>query len=91
MWLRRTSCLGVVLFVLSMAGCKRADDNPPATSYRVDNFTYNSDGSSHTIRGAYVAPAFFQAVKARPLLGRVFLSEEYQAGRGPVVVLCNRF
>ena len=41
--------------------------------------------------GAYAAPAFFQAVKARPLLGRVFLSEEYQAGRGPVVVLCNRF
>ena len=91
MWLRRTSCLGVVLFVLSIAGCTRADDNPPATSYRVDNFAYNSDGSSQTIRGAYVTPAFFQAVKARPLLGRVFLSEEYQSGRGPVVVLCNRF
>src|SRR6266403_6354648 len=82
MWLRWTSCLGVVLFVLSMTGCSRADDNPPAASYRVDNFAYNSDGSSQTIRGAYVTPAFFQAVKARPLLGRVFLSEEYQSGEG---------
>jgi hypothetical protein len=52
---------------------------------------YTVDVSSQTIRDAYVTPVLFQAVKARPLLGRVFLSEEYQSGRGPEVVLCNRF
>ena len=72
MRLIRTSCLGVVLFVLSMAGCSRADDNSPATSYRVDNFAYTLDGSSQTIRGAYVTSAFFQAVKARPYSAAFF-------------------
>jgi putative ABC transport system permease protein len=92
MRLERIYGLAAVLFFLSMAGCSsRADDSPPANSYRLDNFVYTVDGSSQTIRGAYVTPAFFQAVKARPLLGRVFLSDEYQSGRGPVVVLCNRF
>jgi putative ABC transport system permease protein len=90
MWLERMCSLGLALCLLSMAGCSRADDNPPAASYREDNFAYNSDGNSQTIRGAYVTPAFFQVAKARPLLGRVFLSEEYQSGRGPVVVLSNR-
>lgn len=90
MRLERIYSFGAALCLLSMAGCIHADDNPPATSYRADNFAYNSDGGSQTIRGAYVTPAFFQAVKARPLLGRVFLSEEYQSGRGPVVVLCSR-
>jgi hypothetical protein len=91
MRLERIYFLGAVLCFLSMAGCGRADDNPPVSSYRVDNFAYNLEGGSQTIRGAYVTPAFFQAVKARPLLGRAFLSEEYQSGRGLVVVLCNRF
>ncbi|HEY6392290.1 MAG TPA: ABC transporter permease [Bryobacteraceae bacterium] len=74
-----------------MASCGRADDNPSATSYRVDNFAFSADGISQTIRGAEVTPAFFQAAKTRPLLGRLFLPEEYQSGRRQVVLLCNRF
>jgi len=61
MRLERMWRLGLVLCLLSMAGCSR-----------VHNFEYNSDGSSQTIRGAYVAPAFLQAVRARPLLGPRF-------------------
>jgi len=82
MWLIRTSCLGVALSVLSMAGCNHADDNPPATSYQVDSFAYNSDGSSQTIRGAYVTPAFFQAVKARPFLVAFFSPKSTNPAEG---------
>jgi MacB-like periplasmic core domain len=91
MSLERIYGFGAVLCFLSMAGCSRADENPPATSYRVDNFAYNANGVSQTIRGAYVTPAFFQAVKAQPWLGRFFLADEYQSGRAQVVVLGNRF
>ena len=83
--------LGFVLCFLAMAGYVCADDKAPATSYRVDNFTYNSDSASQTIRGACVTTAFFQALKAQPWLGRLFLADEYQSGRGQVVVLSNRF
>jgi putative ABC transport system permease protein len=90
MQLERKFQLGLVLCILAMAACSRADDDPPATSYRVDNFAYNADGVSQTIRGSYVTPAFFQAVKAQPWLGRIFLADEYQSGRAQVVVLGNR-
>jgi ABC-type antimicrobial peptide transport system permease subunit len=81
----------MVLCFFAAAVYVQADDNPPANSYRVDNLAYASNGASQTIRGAYVTTSFFQAAKAQPWLGRLFLADEYQSGRGQVVVLCNRF
>jgi len=38
-------------------------------------------------RSWVVSPGFFEALGARPMLGRIFLSEEYQAGGSNVVVI----
>jgi len=43
------------------------------------------------VRGASVAPAFFQSAKVPPLLGRGFLPEEYGSDRQQVVMLSERF
>src|SRR3979411_1291853 len=80
-----------VLCLLAMSACDRPIyDKPPANSYRVDDFAFEADGASQTIRGALVTPAFFPATKARPLVGRLFVPEEYQSGRDQIVVLSNR-
>jgi hypothetical protein len=44
-------------------------------------------GTTIAITGALVSDAFFPAAKARPLLGRVFLAEEYHSDRQAVVVI----
>jgi ABC-type antimicrobial peptide transport system permease subunit len=81
----------MVLCLFAVAVHVQADHDPPANSYRVDNFAYASNGASQRIRGAYVTTSFFQAAKTQPWLGRLFLADEYQTSRGQVVVLCNLF
>jgi hypothetical protein len=90
------SCVGIVLCLISLTGCSRfgpkADgDDAPSASYHVDNFTVKYDGNSETIRGASVAPVFFESAKAKPLLGRLFLAEEYPSRGRQVVVVGYRF
>ncbi|MDQ4080620.1 MAG: ABC transporter permease, partial [Gemmatimonadota bacterium] len=43
------------------------------------------DGSERVLVG-YVSPGFFQLMKTRPLLGRIFLPEEERQGAGVVVL-----
>lgn len=45
------------------------------------------DGEPEAIRSWIVSPGFFDALGAQPLLGRIFVPEEYQAGSSPVVVV----
>jgi putative ABC transport system permease protein len=49
-----------------------------------------NSGSSQKVRGASVAPAFFQSAKVPPLLGRGFLPEEYGSGRQQQVVMVSQ-
>lgn len=87
----RSLRIAVVLAVLSMCSCSRrpsAADPPPAT-YRLQSFTLN-DSAPETIQGASVTAAFLPAKKAQPLLGRLFLPAEYQAGAKSVVLVSNR-
>lgn len=95
MWLKPICGLGVTLCLLSMATCdgagsSSARDNPPAISYRVATFSLTSPGIAETIRGAFVTNGFFPAAKTQPLVGRLFLPEEYQSGRHQVVIVSNR-
>src|ERR1700730_3322084 len=88
--------VGVLLCFLALAACDRsgpnsAGNNLPPASYRIDTFAFNSDGLSQTIRAASVKPAFFQASKAQPLVGRLFVTEGDQYGGRDAVVLCNPF
>jgi hypothetical protein len=84
------AALGILCCLPS--GCSdSASSNPPKSSYRVAPFVFSENGSSQKITGALVTPAFFQAAKARPSLGRPFLPEEYKSGGQQVVVIGGRF
>jgi putative ABC transport system permease protein len=96
MWTEWMCRLAAVLCFLSMIACvgpgpDAASDNPPATNFRVASLTLSSDGISQTIRGVSVTPAFFQMTRAQPLVGRLFVPQEYQSGGRQVVVLCHQF
>jgi hypothetical protein len=76
------------------SGCSQSDSastNPPRTTYRVVSFVFSENGSSRKVTGAELTPAFFPAAKARPLLGRLFLPEEYKTGRHQAAVIGERF
>jgi hypothetical protein len=83
-----------VLGCILIAGCVQTREanlaNPPATSYQVGSFELQDGGSRQKVRGASVAPAFFQSAKMPPLLGRGFRPEEYGSGRRQVVMVSHR-
>lgn len=64
---------------------------PPANSYRVERMDARVAGATIAITGALVSDAFFPAAQARPLLGRIFLAEEYHSDRQAVVVISYSF
>jgi hypothetical protein len=50
-------------------------------------FNLSGDGEPETIRGWIVTQGFFETLGAAPLYGRAFLPEEYQPGKGQVIVI----
>jgi putative ABC transport system permease protein len=48
-------------------------------------------GAARTIRATAVSAGFFEVVRARPAIGRVFRQEEDTPGRSHVVILSDRF
>jgi putative ABC transport system permease protein len=48
-------------------------------------------GTARTVNTTFVSAGFFEVVRARPALGRVFRQEEDTPGRKHVVVLSDRF
>ncbi len=59
--------------------------------YRFRSFTLTGGGNAAAIVAGAVGDGFFDVVRARPLLGRVFLPEEDTPARGHVVILSNGF
>jgi putative ABC transport system permease protein len=57
------------------------------------NRSYNMTGlgEPESVSGIAVSPEFFFVLRVQPILGRVFLSEENQDGRGKVAVLSQAF
>ena len=54
-------------------------------------FALTGAGTARTVRATAVSAGFFETVRARPALGRVFRQEEDTPGRKHVVVLSDRF
>ena len=84
----------VLACCLSMAACHPSDSQrgyppPPDHSYRTESLLLTTEGTSHSIRGAFVTPEFIKAVRERPLVGRSFMAEEHQPKSQPVVVLSH--
>ncbi|HET6955485.1 MAG TPA: ADOP family duplicated permease [Vicinamibacterales bacterium] len=59
--------------------------------YRFRPFTLTGGGPAEAVVAGAVGDGFFETLRAKPLLGRVFLSEEDTPARGHVVVLSNGF
>jgi putative ABC transport system permease protein len=59
--------------------------------YRFRPFTLTGGGRAEAVVAGAVGDGFFDILHARPLLGRVFLSEEDSPELGHVVVLSNGF
>ena len=55
-----------------------------------NRFTLTGDGEAVQISGLSVTATFFETLKVRPLLGRIFANGEDQPGRDPTVVLSER-
>jgi predicted permease len=59
--------------------------------YRFREFTLTGSGDATAIVAGSVGADFFEIVRARPALGRVFLPEEDFPGRSRVAILSDRF
>ena len=53
--------------------------------------TLTGDGEPEQLLGTRAAAGYFSVVGVEPMLGRVFLSEEYEPGKGQVVILGHAF
>jgi putative ABC transport system permease protein len=61
----------------------------PCCGFR--DFALTGTGTARTVRAIAVSAGFFEIVRARPALGRVFRQEEHTPGGKYVVVLSDRF
>jgi putative ABC transport system permease protein len=59
--------------------------------YGYSNYSLAGTGDPESVPGIRVSPQFFSVLRIRPMVGRIFLPEENQAGRGRVVVLSQSF
>jgi predicted permease len=59
--------------------------------YRFRQFALTGDGQARALVAGAVGADFFQVLRARPALGRVFLPEEDSPGRSHVAVLSDAF
>ena len=61
---------------------------PPAGSFEADSSGLTHDGRSLPVLVATVSPAYFDSLKAQPLLGRSFVASDYGGAR-PTAVLAH--
>jgi putative ABC transport system permease protein len=59
--------------------------------YRFRQFTLTGGANAESIVAGAVGDGFFEVTGTKPVLGRVFLPEEDQPGRGHVVILSDKF
>ena len=92
----RMTSIQVLACCLSMVACQQSNRQrynsapaPPNTTYRTESVVLTTKDTSRTIRGAFVTPAFFKAVREHPLLGRHFVAEDHQSKDWLVVILSH--
>jgi predicted permease len=86
---------GMPLFAVSAANYddweKQSHVFESMAIYNYDTFNLGGSGEPERVIGAAVSPQFFSTLRVQPMLGRVFTSDENQAGRGDAVVLSYAF
>jgi hypothetical protein len=87
----RYAQLGVAAWCLALAACNdpavSGAPSPSADTFRVESFTVRIGDTTTQMAGAAVTNGFFRATKVQPLLGRLFLDQEFRLGSARVVLL----
>jgi hypothetical protein len=60
---------------------------PPPGSYSAATFQIADAAKTMSVNGASISEDFLSTTKLRPMLGRLFVTEDYQARGTPVVLL----
>lgn len=60
---------------------------PPPGSYSAGTFEIATPDKTTSVKGASISSEFLSAAKLHPLLGRSFVTEDYQGSRTPVIML----
>jgi putative ABC transport system permease protein len=87
----RHAWIGAAALCLILAACngpaQPAASTPSADSFRAEPFEVRVGEAIEKVNGATVTNAFFREAKIQPMLGRMFLDEEYQVAGAPAVVI----
>ncbi|HUL73729.1 MAG TPA: ABC transporter permease [Vicinamibacterales bacterium] len=91
MSLRPTTLTLVLVIALASCGPGQSDTRdypaPPAGSYDTATMQLTALGESRSVTGAGVSAEFFPAARVQPMLGRLFVPEEFTQVGTPVVIL----
>jgi putative ABC transport system permease protein len=60
-------------------------------AFGANSLTLTGDGEPEQLTGAFVSDGYFAVVGVDPILGRAFLPEEHEVGKGQVVILSQSF
>ena len=87
----RHASVGATALCLALAACngpaESAATTPSPDSFRAEAFEVRVGDAIEKVSGASVTNAFFRETKVLPMLGRVFIDEEYQVADARVVVI----
>ena len=91
----RHAWAGAAALCLALAGCQRpaesAGSTPSADSFRAEVFEVRVGETVEKVNGASVTNAFFREANVSPMVGRLFLDEEYQIAGARVVMIAASF
>jgi hypothetical protein len=88
----RHICALAVAMCLALVSCRHSGESAASTSsgsFRVEIFEVRIGETTEKVNGASVPSAFFRQANAVPLVGRLFLDEEYQRAEARVVVIAD--
>src|SRR5215472_10145444 len=82
---------GAAALCVALAGCSHSAESaaptPSAESFRAEVFAIRIGEATEKVNGALVTSAFFAEAKAQPMVGRLFLDNEYHVEDARVVVI----
>src|SRR5215469_12906113 len=91
----RHAWLAVAAVCFALAGCdhpvESAASTPSVDSFRAEVFEVRIGEATEKVNGSLVTSAFFREAKVLPMLGRLFLDQEYQIADAGVVVIAASF
>ncbi|QQS45196.1 MAG: ABC transporter permease [Acidobacteriota bacterium] len=85
-----------IVFCFLIGACRWSGSDPkvsdpPATSFTVASFEITGGAKNQKVQLASVTPDFFKISRTRPLLGRLFVPEDYRSNTHQVVIISHRF